>query len=151
MSRRVVPKAYIQNLRTGVIRPLQFNPQSFSQTRTVKYHEIESPGASYPRVEYVAGGSKTLDLTIFMYDEGRDRYWDVRGFINFMNELIPREKSGIVWRRPPTMLFAYGWYIKKCVIEDMSEEYEDFNCGDTWSGIIRPKKVIMNLKLKVVN
>lgn len=134
-------KGSIQNVKSGRRMDFLFNPTNFNPERTMNYKEISAPGTSYPKLQYVSGGLKRLNFDIFLYGENGE----VNTFINFMNDLMPREKSGIRWGTPPTLIFAYGWYVKECVLESFREDYYSFRPSD-----LRPRMAVMTVTLVVV-
>ena len=133
-------KGYIKNAGTGKIVEFLYNPSSYTTSRQMNYQELTAPGISYPQFQFVSGGAKEINFTLFLYGtEGEPKQ-----FINFLNDFLPREKSDYPFMRPPEMLFAFGAYIKKCILVSFNEEYIEFNEDLT------PKLVEIALTLKVV-
>ena len=134
-------KAYIKNLRSGTITKFQYNPTSFNVGRDFNYTELTAPGISYPQFQYVGGGVKTITFKVFLYGTGGEP----KNFIAHMNDLMPKESSQTQFQRPPELLFAYGDYIKRCILVSFTEDYNEFNSKD-----LSPKYVEWNMTLKVV-
>ena len=133
-------KGYMKNLGSGTIKEFLYNPSSYSTNRQMNYQELTAPGISYPQFQFVSGGAKEISFTLFLYGNKGEP----KDFINFLNGFLPVEKSNSPFRKPPEMLFAYGAYIKKCILVGFSEEYIQFNEDLT------PKIVEVALTLKVV-
>lgn len=140
MGRGARTKGYIKNLNTGKINKFLYNPEQFSTSRNVNYSEISAPGSSYPVFQYVGGEVKTITFDLFLYGN-KD---EVRTQIKFLEGFMPEEKSKTLFKRPPLMLFAFGSYIKTCILEGYSEEFGLFHSD------LRPRIAIIRLSLKVV-
>lgn len=140
MGKGAKTKGYIKNLDNGTITKFLYNPTEYSTGRNINFSVIEAPGMTYPKFQFVSGGEKTITFTIFLYG--------VRGepkkFINAINSFLPREMSGNPFAKPPLMLFAFGRYIKKCILVGFNEDYLEFNED------LSPKRVDIHLTLKVV-
>lgn len=141
MGKGAKTKGYIKNLATGGIKHFKYNPTSYNTGRTVTYTEITGCGSSYPKFQYVGGSAKSISLDLFLYGFNGEP----KDMINFLNSFLPIEKSGVKFVKPPLMLFAFGNYIKKCILEDFSESYLEFNED------LSPRSVQITLQLKVVN
>lgn len=133
-------KGYIKNLKTNIIKSFMYNPTSFSTSRTVSFGELTSPGISYPKFQYIAGQVRTISIQIFLNGEPSS----VVDYVGYYEGLLPSEKSGDVYNAPPVILFAFGSFIKKCLVESVNTEYMSFT--DT----LQPKTVIITLSMKVV-
>lgn len=139
MGKGARTKGYIKNLATGQIKSFLYNPSSFSTSRSVNIGEITAPGCSYPRFQYISGGAKTINIDLFLYGNNDE----VNSYKAFLNSFLPVE-SAISFKTPPMMLFAFGSYMKKCVLEGFDEEYVSFHDD------LRPKQMTIKLTLKVV-
>ena len=112
-----VTKGWIMNLSTGLKKSFQFNPTTLDYSRGATYSEISAPGMSYPNLQYVK---------LFFYDNPNTGV--IKSFINFLESLhLPPEYNVKGYKKPPELLFCYGYFIKKCVLEDMSVSIERFN------------------------
>ena len=140
MGKGAKTKGYIKNLYNGRITEFLYNPTEYSTSTNINYSVIEAPGMTYPKFQFISGGEKTITFTVFLYG--------VRGepkkFINEINSFLPIGKSGIPFAKPPLMLFAFGAYIKKCILVGFNEDYLEFNED------LSPKRVNIHLTLKVV-
>ena len=101
----------------------QFNPQSVPYSRSANYTTIDSPGMSYPLTQYVGGNVREFSFEVFYYDN------PFSGKINkarkFLEGLLPPEKNKKTFTKPPTFTFAYGYFVKKLVLEqlDVNDEW----------------------------
>ena len=118
-------KGYIKNLNTGKVMKFQYNPETFEYSRGATYSEIVAPGISYPTTQYVHGNSRSFPIELFLYDK------PCTGVINkqkaFIEKLLPPESNSGKYTKPPTLLFAYGDFIKKCVVEEFSVKIEEYD------------------------
>ena len=120
-------KGYIKNLDTGSVLTFQYNPETFEYSRGATYSEIIAPGMSYPDAQYVHGNARTFPVELFLFDKPYSGVIDShKGFIE---ELLPPESNSKEYTRPPKLLFAYGSFIKKCVVEDFVVKVEEY---DSW-------------------
>lgn len=101
----------------------QFNPQTVPYSRSANYTTIDSPGMSYPLTQYVGGNVREFSFEVFYYDN------PFSGKINkarkFLEGLLPPEKNKKKFTKPPTFTFAYGYFVKKLVLEqlDVNDEW----------------------------
>ena len=101
----------------------QFNPQSVPYSRSANYTTIDSPGMSYPLTQYVGGNVREFSFEVFYYDN------PFSGKINkarkFLEGLLPPEENKKTFTKPPTFTFAYGYFVKKLVLEqlDVNDEW----------------------------
>jgi hypothetical protein len=51
---------------------------------------------------------------------------EVKKYIAFLQNFLPWYNSA-VFRKPPTLIFAFGWYVKECVLDNLSVDYNDFD------------------------
>lgn len=137
---RAKTRAFIRNLETGNSYFLPFNPSGFSDNHPIIYNSRSAPGSPAPKTQFVSGASKTFDIELFLYDKkGRE----VKKVIAFLNDFIPIVAYGF-FRKPPLMLFSFGWYVKTCVMENLSVTYEQFDNN------LNPTLATAKLTLKVV-
>ena len=101
----------------------QFNPTSVPYSRSANYATIDSPGMSYPLTQYVGGNVREFSFEVFYYDN------PFSGKINkarkFLEGLLPPEKNKKKFKKPPTFTFAYGYFVRKLVLEqlDVNDEW----------------------------
>lgn len=124
MGKGASMKGYIKNLSSGKIKKFQFNPESFNHSRGANYSEIVAPGMSYPMAQFVSGGARVFPVELFMYDKPYTGI--IEEYEKFLNEFLPAE-TNTKFKQPPQLLFAYGKFIKKCVLADLSTSIEEYN------------------------
>lgn len=101
----------------------QFNPTSVPYSRSANYSTIDSPGMSYPLTQYVGGNVREFSFEVFYYDK------PYSGKINkarkFLEGLLPPEKNKKNFKKPPTFTFAYGYFVRTLVLEqlDVNDEW----------------------------
>ncbi len=116
---------YIKNLDTQEIRKFQFNPENFSYSRGVTYTDSISPGMSYPETQFSHGNAREFEVELFMYDPYCIGI--IKEYINFLGAFLTIERNLPDYRRPPELLFYYGYFIRRCVMTnlDISHEWLD--------------------------
>lgn len=104
----------------------QFNPSEFTDTFGVIYNEISGAGGSYPVLVFGGGKTRTLQFTIFL--DGVEKPGSVRQMINELNSYVPQARTGgdYQFHSPPTILFAFGWFVKECILESVTVRYTAF-------------------------
>lgn len=118
-------KGYIKNLSTGVIKPFQFNPETFEYSRGATYSEIASPGMSYPSTQYVRGNAREFSMQLFLFDKPCSGI--IKSYKEFLESFLPPEENSIDFKKPPEMLLCYNDFIKRCVLLELgviNEEYD---------------------------
>ena len=133
-------KGYIKELKTGKMKRFLYNPSTFSDSTTVKYNNIESPGCSYPLTQYISGGEMTISVEIFLYD--RHKHSKVPEYISFFERFLP--KKGKRFSPPSPLLFVFGDYIERCVLVSMERNYQMMDSN------LRPVQATIKLSLKKV-
>ena len=135
-------KGYIKNLNTGKLMKFQYNPETFSYSRGATYNETVAPGMSYPDTQYVHGNSRSFPIELFLFDKPYTGVIDI--WESYINDLLPPESNENSYSRPPEILFVYGSFVKKCVVEEFSVNVEEY---DTWG---RPTMARFSLSLRQV-
>ncbi len=110
-------KGWIKNNDTNEKKSFQFNPTTFQYARGATYTEISAPGMSYPNTQFVKGGYQTFTVTLYMYDNPCTN--QIRIFEKFLNGFLPPQRNSKNSKRPPSMTFCMGQFIKKCVLENL--------------------------------
>ena len=101
----------------------QFNPTSIPYSRSANYTTIDSPGMSYRLIQYVGSNVREFSFEVFQYDN------PYSGKINtarkFLENLLPPEINTPSFTKPPTFTFAYGYFVKTLVSEqlDVNDEW----------------------------
>ena len=135
-------KGYIKNLNTGVIKRFQYNPETFEYSRGVTYAEIVAPGMSYPNTQFVHGNTRTFSVELFFFDKPCTGV--INSYMNFIGGFLTPETNSANYKKPPEMLFCYGTFIRRCVLDDLSIKMEEY---DPWG---RPTMARFTLTLRQV-
>lgn len=101
----------------------QFNPTAVPYSRSANYSTIDSPGMSYPLTQYTGGKVREFSLSVYYYDRPYSGKIDTAR--RFLEGLLPPEKNKSGFKKPPTFTFAYGYFVKTLVLEQLDVE-------DTW-------------------
>lgn len=136
MGKGAKNKAYIKVVDTGEIKELQYNPDNFSDDQSFHYTAIYSPCGKYPMFTYTDTGELGFSLKVFVYGVNGEP----QSFINFFDSLKAQGRFDM----PKQIIFAYGNYVKKCVITKMKRDFKQFNEDLT------PKEVVFDLTVMEV-
>lgn len=117
-----VQKGYLKNETTGTVKKFIYNPNSISESRDVNFSTIIAPGCSYPKFQYVNGGAKSLNISLFL--DGKTS--EVQGYLDFLESLLPPKKTGGSFSTPPTVLFAFGKTICRCILTSLDINKTEF-------------------------
>ena len=101
----------------------QFNPTSVPYSRSANYSTIDSPGMSYPLTQYVGGNVREFSFEVFYYD--RPYSGKINKARKFLEGLLPPEKNKKNFKKLPTFTFAYGYFVRTLVLEqlDVNDEW----------------------------
>ena len=101
----------------------QFNPTSVPYSRSANYATIDSPGMSYPLTQYVGGNVREFSFEVFYYD--RPYSGKINKARKFLEGLLPPEENKKNFKKPPTFTFAYGYFVRTLVLEqlDVNDEW----------------------------
>ena len=135
-------KGWIKNLSTGVKKSFQFNPETFEYSRGVTYAEIVSPGMSYPNAQFVHGNARSFPVELFFYDKPWTGVID--SHMNFIGAFLTPETNVSNYQKPPEMTFCFGYFIRRCVLEDLNILIEE------WDKKGRPIQARFTLQLRQV-
>lgn len=114
-------KGYIKNKTTGKVKEFLFNPESISDSRSVVFNEISSPGSSYPRFQYVKGDARSLSLNLFLRDTKKGT---VKDYLDFLEGFLPK---GGRFSKPPVLIFAMGSDVRECILTDYQRNFEEYD------------------------
>lgn len=113
-------KGYIKNTKTGEIKSLMFNPETLSDSQSVKYKTFSSPCSSYPVVSYTGTGERTINVDIFLYGKPAE----VQGWIDWINKDVNPKNQ---WDVPPVYIYALGTYVHNVVITSIKRKFDMWN------------------------
>lgn len=116
-------KAYIINVDTQEKMEVQYNPSSFAYERGATYQTITSPGISYPSTSFSSGTIRTFPIDLFMYNKPCTKL--ILDYINFLGAFLPPEVMHVGFKRPPQMIFCFGYFIRKCVLNSLNIDIQE--------------------------
>ena len=132
-------KGYIKNKTTGKVKEFLFNPESISDSRSVSFNEISSPGSSYPRFQYVKGEARSLSLNLFLRNTKKGT---VKDYLDFLEGFLP--KGGRFSKRP-VLIFAMGSDVRECILTDYQRTFEEYDKN------LNPTQVTVTLSLTQIS
>ena len=119
---RASTRSYIINNDTGEKMEFQFNPESVPYSRSARYTGIVAPGMSYPLTQYSGGEAREFSFEVFYYD--RPYSGKIDNARRFLEELLPPEYNTDSFIKPPVFMFAFGYFVKKCVLQQLQVKDE---------------------------
>lgn len=117
-----VTKGWIKDNTTGEKMSFQYNPTNLEYARGATYAEISAPGMPYPNTQFVKGNARTFSIPLFFYDNPSTGV--IKNYINFLNNFLPPETNISGYTKPNEMTFCYGFFIRRCVLEDLNINIE---------------------------
>lgn len=129
-------KGYIKVVETGVVKNFQYNPSDFTDGQIFNYNILSSPCSNYPKFHYVGTGERSISLSLFI----RGTKGEPQSYLDFFEGLKPKKRFDM----PKLVIFAFGSYVKKCIITEIDRQFEDFNSD------LSPKQVTISLSLTEV-
>ena len=137
-----VTKGWIKNNDTGEKKSFQYNPTTLSYSRGVTYVDISAPGMPYPNTQFVKGNIRSFSVPLFFYDNPNTGV--IKKYINFLGSFLPPETNVQGYRKPPEMTFCYGYFIRRCVLEDLNISIESIDAKG------EPIQAVITLQLRQV-
>lgn len=124
MSTRVgaKTKGWIKNNDSGEKKSFQFNPTTLDYSRGASYADISAPGMAYPDTQFIKGNARSFPVSLFFYDNPNTGV--IKKYIEFFDGFLTPETNKSGYTKPPTMTFCFGYFIRKCVLEDFSVSIE---------------------------
>ena len=117
-----VTKGWIKNNNTRKKMSFQYNPTTLAYSRGVAYTDISAPGMPYPNTQYVKGNVRSFSVDLFFYDNPSTGV--IKKYMNFLGGFLTPETNVSGYTKPPEMTFCYGYFIRKCVLEDLNINIE---------------------------
>lgn len=114
-------KGYLKNKSTGEVKSFLYNPSSISDSRSVNFSELNAPGSSYPRYQYVNSGARTMPLELFLANTSKG---NVKSFLDFLEKFLPK---GSKFQKPPIMIVAMGTDVRECILTSLDRSFTDFD------------------------
>ena len=113
-----VTKGWIRNNSTRKKMSFQYNPTTFEYSRGASYTDISAPGMPYPGTQFVKGNVRSFSVPLFFYDNPCTGV--IEKYMNFLGGFLTPETNSKNYTKPPEMTFSYGYFIRKCVLEDLN-------------------------------
>lgn len=120
-----VTKGIIKKIGTKDYLEFQYNPENFEYSRGATYAEIVAPGMSYPDTQFVRGNARSFPVELFLFDKPCTGV--IKKYMNFIGSFLTPETNTKNYTSPPEMLFTYGYFIRRCVLEDLNIKIEEFD------------------------
>lgn len=117
-----VTKGWIKNNSTGKKMSFQYNPTTLGYSRGVTYTDISAPGMPYPNTQFVKGNVRSFPVTLFFYDNPNTGV--IKRYMSFLGGFLTPETNVAGYTKPPEMTFCYGYFIRRCVLEDFNISIE---------------------------
>jgi len=111
-------KGWIKNNDSGEKMSFQFNPTNLSYSRGASYVDISAPGMAYPDTQFVKGNVRSFPVPLFFYDNPNTGV--IKKYLEFFEGFLTPETNTSDYTQPPTMTFCFGYFIRKCVLEDLN-------------------------------
>lgn len=122
---RHATKGWMLNNDKGTKMSFQFNPTNLEYSRGVSYVDISAPGMAYPNTQFVRGNARSFSVSLFFYDNPSTGL--INKYTNFIGAFLTPETNVKGYTKPPVMTFCYGYFIRKCVLEDLNINVERFD------------------------
>lgn len=120
-----VNRGYLKNNENGTITPFQYNPENLQYSRSINYADIAAPCICYPLTQFTGGSVREFTVELFFYDR------PYSGLINKkmieIGRFLTPEYNVKGYKRPPSMTFVMGYFIRKCVLSSLDINIEMFD------------------------
>ncbi len=114
-------KASITKLSTGEQMSVMFNPAEYSFDLGNTFAEIDIPGLRTPPIQYVRGNASSLRMELFF--DSYESQSDVRASTTQLTALLDADP---ITSAPPILLFNWGGFALKCVLESVAQRFTMF-------------------------
>lgn len=128
---------YIVNTDTNGILKFQYNPPEWAVEDSVKYGDIESPGAEYPRIFYQGGERSVIQLTLDFYfganssnpsySNGGELWEQIKTYTQPRTKAKNMIKGSNHFISPPICLFVWSSETYKFVAQKVRRVKKMFN------------------------
>lgn len=124
-------------------KPFLFNPSAFHDSLPVQYNQIASAGISYPLLSYGGGQQRQVSFSLYLTDQVQPGI--TKEFIAHLHSYLPPSGKGYQFKAPPTIQFAFGWFVKDCKLAGMEIDYTAF------SPDLQPIEATVQLTLLIID
>ena len=144
MARGAKKKGYIQDLSSKKLMSFIYNPEQLESSFSVDYARIKSPGASHLTYQYVGGNEQTFSVSLLIdgVEFGTKKVKDWMAFLERWNP--GSSKKYTQFAPPPKALFSMGWFVKKCIITDVTYRII------MWDSALNPLRIEVDMSLEVI-
>lgn len=116
-----IKKGYIKNKDTGEVKSFLFNPESYADSRAVVFAEINCPGGSYPKFQYVNAGARTMTLDLYLRNTSKGT---LKSYLSFLEKFLPQKGK---FQKPPVLIFAMGSDVRECILSQLDRTFTMFD------------------------
>jgi nucleoid-associated protein YgaU len=125
--------ATVTNTVTGLVVPVQFNPEEYAISKEVTYAQSAIPGVSGPLLQFVHGNMSTLEMDLLLDTLESHRSGgrvvnqagdDVRVLVKRITDLMAIDSST---HAPPVLLFTWGSLTFTCVLARANQKFQMFS------------------------
>jgi len=110
---------------------VQYNPREFSVTKNVTWQEAETQGQSANPIQYQKGAPMTAQMELIFDTTADDppgnvqKVWvdQLLSLTNASEQAVGGEQAQLGKKRPPALVFTWGTFSMKCVIESVNVSY----------------------------
>ena len=115
-------KAKLMNVDKGTSQDVLFNPKEYSVQKSVQWEPHKAPGLDTPEHEFTSGNPSVLNVELFFdtYEEKKD----VR--TEHTEKILGLAAVNEDKHRPPKVMFTWGGFTFKGVVESLSLRYTMF-------------------------
>lgn len=128
MAARRLERAVLLDLDSGEENGVQFNPSDYLIEKEVGWKEQDVAGRDAPAVEFTSGARRRL-TTSLVFDTS-DASHDVRVHTGRIEKLALVDR-GLRPPRPPRLLFRWGGFEFRCVLQSCASRYLLFDSDGT--------------------
>lgn len=114
-------KAIIENLETGAVLTVMFNPTEFVVAKSTQWAEHPKKGHDLPDVEFGGGQRKVLSFELFF--DTTEKSDDVRVHTRKIEDLTLIHRAT---KAPPRLMFKWGTFELRCVMDAVESRYVRF-------------------------
>jgi hypothetical protein len=115
-------KAKLMNVDKGTSQDVLFNPKEYSVQKSVQWEPHKAPGLDTPEQEFTSGNPAVLSVELF-FDTYEDKT-DVRK--EHTEKVMDLALVDADKHRPPLVMFSWGGFQFKGVIESLTLRYTMF-------------------------
>ena len=115
-----IAKATLRNLETNTSIQVQFNPENYSLTSANDFARAPGKGGP-PTVMFTGSESRSLKIKLLV-DTTASRT-DLRVVIQPLLDLLEKDSKT---RKPPRLLFTWGGFQFRCVLQSVDQDYTRF-------------------------